>query len=108
MRKTQHSKNKRVYLFVLFAFLIYALFMGVTDVFAWTLPGSDSFAYDVYDIFVNKLLKGAPGAVAAVAPMAGGIVSAVRSNFLGAGICSISSLLLYKAPDLIQKLGFTI
>ena len=108
MRKTQHSKNMRVYLFVLFAFLIYALFMGVTDVFAWNLPNNNSFAYDVYDIFVNKLLKGAPGAVAAVALMAGGIVSAVRSNFLGAGICSISSLLLYKAPDLIQKLGFTI
>jgi len=89
-----------------------ALGMGVlligSVVMAWKLPNDNSFAYETYKVFVNEILQGAPGAVAAVALMAGGIISAVRSNFLGAGICSVGSILLYDAPKLIQTLGFNI
>ena len=110
MCRTQYNETIRIYLFILAVLFICVLFTGVIDAFAWTLPtnSNGTFAYTVYDVFVNKLLQGPAGAVGAVALMVGGIISAVRSNFLGAGICSISSILLYKAPNLIQQLGFTI
>ena len=85
---------------------VVALWYGVSH--AWTLPQQGTFAYTAYDIFVNKLLQGPPGAVGALALMTGAVISAVRSNFTGAGIMAISSILLYKAPDLIQNLGFNI
>ena len=101
---------KRLWYFTFLSLLVFACVLIAQNAWAWNISSlnTNSFAYTAYDIFVNKMLKGAPGAVAAVALMAGGIVSAVRSNFLGAGICAISSILLYKAPDLLQSLGFTI
>ena len=85
---------------------VVALWYGVSR--AWTLPQQGTFAYTAYDIFVNKLLQGPPGAVGALALMTGAVISAVRSNFTGAGIMAIGSILLYKAPELIQNLGFNI
>lgn len=46
------------------------------DVAAWSAPASGSFAYDMYDIGVNKLLKGPVGFVGGVA-----IIAYSASNF---------------------------
>lgn len=46
------------------------------DAAAWSAPASGSFAYDMYDIGVNKLLKGPVGFVGGVA-----IIAYSASNF---------------------------
>lgn len=46
------------------------------EVAAWSAPATGSFAYDIYDIGVNQLLKGPIGFVAGV-----GIIAYSASNF---------------------------
>ncbi len=78
------------------------------DAMAWSTPSSGSFAYDVYDIAINKLAKGPIGFVGAAGMMVGAVVSAVRGSLLGAGLFTIGAGILYKADSLVSSLGFCI
>ncbi|BCK65883.1 conjugative transfer protein TraE [Aeromonas caviae] len=53
-----------------------AAILSTPEVAAWSTPAAGSFAYDMYDIGVNKLLKGPVGFVAGV-----GIIAYSASNF---------------------------
>ena len=75
---------------------------------AWTSPESGSFAYDVYDIAVNKIAKGPIGFVAGAGCIAGGVFSAIRGAWVPAAAMAIGGGLIYKLDSIAQSLGFTV
>lgn len=79
--------------------------VGPVAVLAFEEPSSGTFAYDVYDIGIEKILKGPIGFVAG----AGAMVFGATRLFTGAVFPAIISILggavFLKAPDLIETLG---
>lgn len=79
-----------------------------TPVFAFTSPTSGSMFYDVYDIFVKKIVQGPIGTAAGVACMVYGGVQLVMGR-LGASVLPIiGGGLLVKAESIANSLGATI
>lgn len=76
-----------------------------TAVYAITAPTSGSFAYDVYDIGVNKILKGPIGFVGGVAAIGVGVLAAMRSMIMMAISAVICAAVLLKADSLVESLG---
>ncbi|MBI3753975.1 MAG: hypothetical protein HY266_08055 [Deltaproteobacteria bacterium] len=76
------------------------------EAFAVTAPVAGSFAYDVFDIGVNKILKGPIGFVGGVSAMALGAWSAVTGKIGVAIPAVIGGAVLMKADALVTSLGF--
>jgi len=81
------------------------------DVAAWNAPAQGSFAWDVYDIAVNKMLNGPIGFVAGMGAMgaggymiansrAGGMASGIPMILLGGALVNLDSI--------TQSLGYMI
>lgn len=68
-------------------------------------PTSGSFAYDVYDILVDKMLKGQIGFSADVAAVVLGAVSAIQSKIMLAVPSIIGGVVLFKADSILISLG---
>jgi hypothetical protein len=73
--------------------------------FAIEVPASGTFAYDLYDIAVNKILKGPIGYVGGMAAMVVGAISLIGGRILTAVPCVLGGAALLKADTLIQGLG---
>ena len=56
---------------------------------AFQAPASGSFAYSVYDLFMNEILTGAIGFTIAAGLVLYAIFWAVRSNVFGTIVCAI-------------------
>lgn len=87
-----------------------AVTLGAGDVLAWTTPTTGSFAYDVYDIAVNKILKGPIGFVIGMGLMGAGgyFISNSRAGGMAAGIPSILfGGALIKLDSITSSLGYT-
>ncbi len=70
-------------------------------------PAEGDFAYDVYDIAVNKILKGPVGFVCGAACIVLGAVAAVKNQLMLAVPAFIGAGILLKADSLITTLGVT-
>ncbi len=77
-------------------------------VYAFNAPTTGSFAYDVYDIAVDKILKGPIGFVAGVAAMVFGAASAIRGQLMTSVLPIIGGAVLLKADAIVKTLGLTI
>ncbi|MGB9879040.1 MAG: hypothetical protein ACPLGZ_03555 [Candidatus Pelagibacter ubique] len=82
--------------------------LGASVGFAFTAPSSGGFAYDVYDIAVNQILKGPVGFVGGVASMVLGAISLVTGRYLTAIPAVLGGAILLKADALVSSLGYTI
>lgn len=92
-----------------------AMAVGAVGVFAVcipaahaiTAPAAGSFAYDMYDVGVNKILKGAPGFIGG---MVGIVYSATQlsSNWKGAGLGILASTAVIKADSITTSLGMIV
>lgn len=72
---------------------------------AVTAPGTGTFAYDLYDIGINQILKGPIGFVGGVACMVLAAVLAVRQMLLPA-VCSVlGGAFLLKADSVVETIG---
>lgn len=72
---------------------------------AITAPASGSFAYDIYDIAVNDMVKGPIGYIGGLGAMVWGAFSAIQQK-LGMAACSIlGGGALIKADAITQSLG---
>jgi len=72
---------------------------------ALTAPGTGTFAYDLYDIGINQILKGPIGFVGGVACMVLAAVLAVRQMLLPA-VCSVlGGAFLLKADSVVETIG---
>jgi len=74
---------------------------------AWALnsPGAGSFAYDIYDIAINSILKGPIGFVAGTAAIVFGSVIAIQGKILASIPAILGGAALLKADSIVNTLG---
>ena len=85
------------------------LVLGFTQVaLAISAPSSGSFAYDMYDIVVNKMLKGPIGFVAGLAAIAFGAASLVQARIMMAVPAILGGAAIIKADAITKSLGVVI
>ncbi len=89
-------------------FLAMALTLVASNVFAIVAPAAGSFAYDVYDIAVTRMLQGPVGFVGGVAAMVIGAVLAIQGKLMGAIPAIIGGAILLRADTLVTSLGAVI
>ena len=73
--------------------------------FAITAPTSGSLFYDVYDIVVNSMLKGAVGFVAAILVFMMGIGLFFMQKIIPGVIAVVCAALIVKADAIVTSLG---
>jgi len=83
-----------------------AVLLGSPDLsFAINEPTAGTFAYDLYDIAVNKILKGPVGYVGGMAAMVMGAIALITGRVLPAVPAVLGGAALLKADTLIQGIG---
>ena len=92
------------------ALIVGAMVMAAVapDAFAITAPTDGSFAYDVYDIAINEILKGPVGFVCGVGAIAFGAFSAIRSQIFPAVSATLGGGALIKSDAIVTSLGMLI
>lgn len=73
--------------------------------FAIVAPAVGSFAYDVYDVAVVRMLQGPIGFVGGVAAMIIGAVMAIQGKIMGAIPAICGGAILLRADALVTSLG---
>ncbi len=91
--------------FALILGLWVTMFIAPAAVYAVTAPTTGSFAYDVYDIAVEKLLKGPVGFVSGVAAMIFGAVTAISGRVLPSVLPILGGAMLLKADAIVNSMG---
>jgi hypothetical protein len=88
---------------------VYGFIIGLWPGFALSFetPSDGSFAYNVYDLFLNDILKGAIGFVIAAGLILYAIFWAVRSNIFGTITCAICAGLIIFIDEVVISLGMT-
>ncbi len=102
MGKNQQNKEALFFFLAVQAIILFGRF---GEAFAITTPATGSFAYDIYDIGVNSILKGPIGFVAGVGAIIFGAIEAIRGQVLGAVPAILGGAALLKADDIVQTLG---
>jgi len=74
---------------------------------AYTIP-SDGFIYDLYDILVNKMIKGPVGTAAGVAAMVYGGTNLIIGRWTGAILPILGGAMLIKADSIASSVGMTV
>lgn len=96
------TKDKRH----LILFMVVAAITGMAaQAFAINAPANGSFAYDLYDIGVNKIVKGPIGFVGGVMAMVFGAVSAIQARIMLAIPAILGGAALLKAESIVTSLG---
>ena len=72
---------------------------------AFTSPAAGSFAYDIYDVGVNDILKGPIGFAAGVGSMVAAAILAIRQMLLPAAATILGGAFLLKADNVVTSLG---
>ncbi len=80
----------------------------VGKAFAWSNPSSGSFAYDLWDLAINKIAKGPIGMLISAGFIGGAIKSATSGSLLGSVICTLGAGAVYKLDSIVTSLGYTI
>jgi len=88
------------------AFLALLLVLALSPVaMAITAPAAGAFAYDVYDVAINSILKGPIGFVAGVVAIVFGAVAAIRAEVMYAIPAILGGAILLKADSIVTSLG---
>ena len=82
--------------------------VSASSAFAIAVPAAGSFAFDVYDIAVNRILDGPIGFVAGVAALAIGAVCAIQQKVFEAVPCILGGAVLLNADSLVTSLGMIV
>ena len=72
---------------------------------AFTAPAAGTFAYDIFDIGINQILKGPIGFAAGVGSMVAAAVMAIRQMLLPAAATVLGGAFLLKADSVVTSLG---
>ncbi len=84
------------------------LFLSPNEALAFQAPGAGSFAYDLYDITVNKILKGPIGFVGGVGAVAAGAVAVIRQMLAPGLLALLGGAAMLKADTIVESLGMMI
>ncbi len=98
-------KNKKKAIFIASGAIVIG---GAATALAITAPTAGTFAYDVYDVAVNKMLDGPVGFVAGVGAMVVGAVCAIQQKLGGAVPAILGGAVLLNADSLVTSLGMLI
>ncbi|MFZ5771484.1 MAG: hypothetical protein ACOY4W_08635 [Thermodesulfobacteriota bacterium] len=79
--------------------------LAVTNANAFNAPAAGTFAFDIYDIGVNQILKGPIGFAAGVGSMVAASVMAIRQMLLPAAATVLGGAFLLKADSVVTSLG---
>ena len=79
-----------------------------SSVMAITTPAAGSFAYDIYDIAVDRILKGPIGFVGGMIAMVVGAIAAIQARILLAIPAILGGALLLKADNIVTSLGIIV
>ncbi len=79
------------------------LYSGAAE--AITAPAAGSFAYDIYDVAVNSILKGPIGFVAGIAAIVLGAISAIKGQMMMAFPAILGGAALIKADTIVTTMG---
>ncbi len=101
-RRFFNKRNQTVMLSVLF------LLIFSTAAMAIVAPTAGSFAYDAYDIGVNKILKGPIGFILGVLAIGFGAWAAIRTEIIMAISAVLGGAILLKADTIVASLGMII
>lgn len=83
-----------------------AMFVTVASrVYAINEPASGSFAYDLYDIGVNKIVKGPIGFVGGVVAMVAGAIAAIQARIMLALPAVLGGAALLRADSIVTSMG---
>lgn len=75
------------------------------NVAAFTVPAAGSFAYDIYDVAVNDILKGPIGFVAGIGFIVLCVFFIARQMVLPSILCIFAGIILIKADSIVTSLG---
>ena len=95
------KKEEMVKVVLLAAFMVIAV---EPSAFAITAPAAGSFAYDVYDMAVNSILKGPIGFVAGLAAVCFGAAMAIQQKIGGAIPALLGGAVLLKADTIVSSM----
>ncbi len=92
---------------ILFLALVTAILFlaGALPSFALSAPTTGSMFYDVYDIVVNSMLKGAVGFVAAILIFMTGLGLFFMQKIIPGVIAVVCAALIIKADAIVSSLG---
>jgi hypothetical protein len=86
--------------------LVSVIMLGVVQIAqAISAPASGDFAYDLYDIGVNKIVKGPIGFVGGVVAMVAGAIAAIQARIMLALPAILGGAALLKADSIVSSLG---
>lgn len=102
--KGMKENNKSI---IITGLVLGAAFIAVApgSAHAIATPVAGSFAFDLYDIAVNDLLKGPAGFVGGIAGMLTAAILLMRQQLLPAGATVLGSAFLLKADSIVGSLG---
>jgi len=95
-------KDQVMKVVVLSALMIMAI---VPEAFCVTAPAAGSFAYDIYDLGVNQILKGPIGFVGGCGCVGFGGYCAVKQNVGAALGCILGGAAMLKADSITTSMG---
>lgn len=98
--KENYKEVKRVVMFLMLFALIY-----VIDANAMTAPAAGEFAYTVYDVTVNKVLKGPIGFATGIFLICMGVAQGVQSKLIPAAATAVCGGALVNADSIVTSLG---
>ena len=81
------------------------IFANLPVAHAITAPATGSFAYTVYDVGVNDILKGPIGFVGGAAAIVYGAVRAIQGNIMASAPAILGGAVLLKADSVVSSLG---
>lgn len=89
--------------------LALALFVVcATSAFAFTAPGTGSFAYNLYNILVTNILQGSIGMVAGILCLLFGAYMIIQGKLFGAVPALLAGIIVFEAPNMATVFGLTI
>lgn len=99
LAKTVFRKTKKALPYTVPVLLV------ATEAFALNAPSQGSFLYDLYDITVNKMLKGPAGFVAGAAAIIYGSAMLITGRIAPAVLGLLGGAILIKADSIASSLG---
>ena len=96
-------QSKKILFLALFTVVLFLA--SAPPSFAITAPTTGSLFYDVYDIVVNSMLKGAVGFVAAILVFMMGIGLFFMQKIIPGVIAVVCAALIVKADAIVTSLG---
>lgn len=104
-----HGAQNRNGMMLMTCFIAVGFVLGMSDIaMAITAPASGGFMYDVYDIGVNKILKGAPGFVIGCGAIGWGGSLLFKSQVVPAVMSILGGGIMLKADSIVGTLGLLI